>query len=128
MTVSGAKVQLIERLRPHLEATIAAGSNQMKNITPSSSTTSCSSVGIGSKIQITPSGSTTFIQPSTPASPSTFVIVGSSKENSPAPLNQPGKLLLMVIPAARWRHLEISPSYFEKQKNYKILDFIMCKL
>ena len=125
MTVSGAKVQLIERLRPHLEATIASGSNQMKNITPSSST---SSVGIGSKIQITPSGSTTFIQPSTPASPSTFVIVSSSKENSPAPLNQPGKLLLMVIPAARWRHLEISPSYFEKQKNYKILDFILCKL
>ncbi len=68
--VSGAKPQLIERLRPHLEAIVAASLSSTNG-----------------KLQITPSPSGTFIQPGTPSSPSTYVIV-SSKENSPAPLNQ----------------------------------------
>ena len=76
LTVSGAKPQLIERLRPHLEALVAAAINNNACV---------------QKLQITPSSSGTFLQPSTPSSPTTFVIV-SSKENSPAPANQqPGK-------------------------------------
>ena len=84
LTVSGAKPQLIERLRPHLEAMVASSalnnnSGTKLHITPSSSGT------------FSPSASGTFLQPSTPSSPTTFVIV-SSKENSPAPINQqPGK-------------------------------------
>ena len=59
--MSGSKPQLIERLKPYLEAIVLA------SITPSSSSSS-------------------FIHPaSTPASPTTFVIV-SSKENSPVPM------------------------------------------
>ena len=77
LTVSGAKPQLIERLRPHLEALVAAAINNNACV---------------QKLQITPSSSGTFLQPSTPSSPTTFVIV-SSKENSPAPANQqPGKI------------------------------------
>ena len=79
LTVSGAKPQLIERLRPHLEAMVAS-----------------SSLNNNGKLQITPSSSGTFLQPSTPSSPTTFVIV-SSKENSPAPPNQqPGKEFLKL--------------------------------
>ena len=81
LTVSGAKPQLIERLRPHLEALVAAAINNNACV---------------QKLQITPSSSGTFLQPSTPSSPTTFVIV-SSKENSPAPANQqPGKNFFQV--------------------------------
>ena len=67
LTVSGSKPQLIERLKPHLEAVVAA------SLTTPSATP--------------PSSSGHFMQhpTSTPSSPTTFVIV-SSKENSPVPM------------------------------------------
>ena len=67
LTVSGSKPQLIERLKPHLEAVVAA------SLTTPSATP--------------PSTSGHFMQhpTSTPSSPTTFVIV-SSKENSPVPM------------------------------------------
>ena len=101
LTVSGPKTQLIERLRPHLEALATSTPFETPKInigklqiTPSSSNTSFESqkCNIG-KLQITPSSSLNpfespkFIQPSTTPSPSTFVIVSTngSKENSLAP-------------------------------------------
>ena len=78
LTVSGAKTQLIERLRPHLEAIVMTAASPSNN--------GLNSENSLRKLQITPSNSGTFIQPSTPSSPSTFVIVSAgSKENSPAP-------------------------------------------
>ena len=93
LTVSGAKTQLIERLRPHLEAIVMTSATTTQFESPK--------VNIG-KLQITPSSNGTsfespkYIQPRTPSSPSTFVIVSTtgSKENSPAPTinHQPGKI------------------------------------
>ena len=96
LTVSGTKTQLVERLRPHLEATVINSANAIN-----SGKLHCDTTFERSKLQITPSSSGTFIQPSTPSSPSTFVIVSTtgSKENSPAPtINQkPGKIFVNLF-------------------------------
>ncbi len=64
MTVSGSKPQLVERLKPRLEATVAAG-QQMKLLHQQQ------------KQQQQ--------QDQTPTTTTTFVIMTNSKENSPAP-------------------------------------------
>ena len=101
LTVSGAKPQLIERLKPHLEALVAFNAT-------------------GSKLQITPSSSGTFIQPSTPSSPQFVIVQSNSKENSPAPINPPGTY------HAQWdqsHHYTVGNTYWHFFGSLQNLDF-----
>lgn len=86
-----------------------------------------------SKLTLTPSSSATFIQSgaaSPTAPPTTFVIL-SSKENSPVPLNQPGKFAINL--ALHWEFppdADAAQAAFSKDvaKNMLIFQELLWKL